>query len=62
MTFRQQSGIKPIVVAVFKNEIFHTYFGQAFVSDTFKEKNLAENKQDHIKITFYVAMSKIHLR
>jgi hypothetical protein len=35
MTFKQQSGI---VVAVFKNKIFYTYFGQAFVSVTVKEK------------------------
>jgi len=36
--FRQQSDIKPIVVALFENEIFHTYFGQAFVSVSLKEK------------------------
>jgi hypothetical protein len=31
MISRQQSGIKPIVVTLFKNKIFHTYFAQAFV-------------------------------
>jgi hypothetical protein len=38
MTSRQQSGFPPVVVALFKNKIFHTYVGQAVVSVTLKEK------------------------